>query len=237
MESMAQAFETLKREWQAFYATVAKPGECLFCGGARLWWNGTRQRTASVLVDGQVVHVDAVACRLVKCGEAQCSRSWTLRPPGLAPQRHYQLCVVAQGASTYLFGPDATQDEVAASLGCARRTLGRWLGWLAEIASPADLLRHLVDASDAPEIPPVPQVTALVRKAGTASRRAVLESAARVLCLLEALGQALSLPPPGLRAVVELVLAGRSGLTSGRAPRILDFARRQLDLSAGTLPV
>lgn len=237
MESMTQAIEALKREWQAFNATVAKPVRCIFCGGARLWWNGWRRRTASVLVDGRVAHVEEVTCRLVKCGLSSCGRSWTLRPPGLAPQRHYQLCVVAQAASSYLFDPDAAQEQVAASLGCARRSVGRWLGWLAGIATPADLLRHLVEASDTPEIPPMHEVAALARKASSAARRQVLESAAGVLCLLEALGQAHRLPPPGLRAVVELVLAGRSRATTDRVPRILEFARRHLDLAGGTLPM
>lgn len=235
MESMAQAIEALKREWQAFYAVVAKPGQCMYCGAASLWWNGWRHRTASVLVDGRVVHVEEVACRLVKCGNAQCGRSWTLRPPGLAPQRHYQLCVVAQAASSYLFDPAASRERVAVSLGCARRTLGRWLEWLAGIAAPADLVRHVVEASETAEIPHMPEVAALAQKAGSGARRQILVNAARVLCLLEALGHALSLPPPGLRAVVELVLAGRSGVTTGRSPRILDFARRHLGAVGRTL--
>ena len=234
---MAQGVETLKQEWQAFYANAAKPACCIFCRGSHVWWNGWRQRTASVVIDEQIVHVDAVACRLVKCGDPQCSRSWTLRPPGLAPQRHYQLCVVARAASSYLFDRTATQEQIAGSTGCARRTIHRWLGWLAGIASPEDLQRHLLEASDVPEIPPMQEVAALARKAHTAARRAVLESAARVLCLLEALGQALYLPPPGLQAVVERVLAGRSHVTTDHSPRILDFARRHLGLAGGTLPM
>jgi hypothetical protein len=237
VESMTQSIEALKWEWQAFYATVAKPARCIFCGGTRLWWNGWRHRTASVLVDGRVVHVEEVACRLVKCGLASCGRSWTLRPPGLAPQRHYQLGVVAQAASSYLFDPDATQEQVAVALGCARRTVRRWLGWLAGIASASDLLRHLVEASDVPEIPPLQEVAALAQKACTAARRQVLESAARVLCLLEALGHALCLPPPGLQTVLELVLGGRYRATTDHRPRILEFARRHLDLGGGTLPM
>ena len=237
MESMTEAIEVLKREWQAFYVQAAKPTCCIFCGGSRLWWNGWRQRTASVLIDEQVVHLDAVACRLVKCGNPPCGRCWTLRPPGLAPQRHYQLCVVARAASSYLFDPAATQEQIAASTGCARRTIRRWLGWLAGVASPADLLRHLLEASDVPEIPPMREVADLTRKAPTPLRSAVLEGAARVLCLLEALGQALYLPPPGLQAVVERVLAGRYRQSTDHAPRILEFARRHLGLAGGTLPM
>lgn len=233
---MAQEVETLKQEWETFYANAAKPAACIFCDGSPVWWNGWRQRTASVLIDEQVVHVDAVACRLVKCGDSHCGRSWTLRPPGLAPQRHYQLCVVARAASTYLFDPAATEDQIAGSTGCARRTIRRWLGWLAGIASPEDLLRHLLEASDVPQAP-LQEVAALERKAGSAARRAVLESAARVLGLLEALGQALGLRPPGLQAVVERVLAGRSRVTTDQSPRILEFARRHLGLAGGTLPM
>ena len=235
MQEISQAAEALKRRWKVFYDNVAKPARCMVCSGSRIWWNGSRRRSASVLVEGEVVYVDEVTCRLVQCGHPQCGKCWALRPPGLAPHRHYQLDVVADAVGSYLFDPEASQDHVASSIGCARRTVGRWIGWVAEIADPADLLRHLVDASGIAELPAMREVAASGRKGQTTARRSLLHLAAQVLCVLEALAQALCLPPPGLQAVVEAVLADRSGATTYHAPRIREFARRHLGLLGGTL--
>ncbi|MEJ2389053.1 MAG: hypothetical protein P8Y27_17615 [Chromatiaceae bacterium] len=235
MQPIAQAAETLKRQWSEFYNNVAKPPRCIYCGGSHISWNGSRCRCASALVDGQVVFVDEFRCRLVECGD--CGKSWTLRPPGLAPHRHFQLDVVAGAVGTYLFDPEATQKQVAASVGCDRRTVGRWLGWLAAVADPGDLARHLADASGVPELPRVPEVAALGRKASTAARQSLLKIAALILCLLEALAHALCFPPPGLQSVVGAVLAEGARATTYRAPRIHEFARRHLDLPGGTLPM
>ena len=237
MESVSQTVEVLKHEWQGFYDQAAKPQRCIFCGGARIWWNGWRQRTASLLVGERVVYVDQVACRLVKCGTPGCRKSWTLRPPGLAPQRHYQLCVVAQALSAYLFDPAATLEQVARATGCARRSVGRWIAWVAGLAPAGELLRHLVAASDVPQLPSLPEVASLALRARDNARRSILRGAAQVLCLLEALGQALGFSPPGLRAVVEAVVDGRYQATTYARPRILAFARRHLPLVAGTLPM
>lgn len=235
MESISQEAEVLKDQWKAFYDTAEKPVRCLFCSQSRIWWNGWRHRSASVLVGDQIVHLDEVACRLVKCAHPGCGKSWTLRPPGLAPQRHYQLDVVAQALGSYLFDPETTQDHVARSIGCVRRSIGRWMAWLAGIADPADLLRHLLDASDTPQVPSLREVAALARKAPTTAKRSILRRGAEVLGLLEALASALTFPPPGLQTVVEAVICDRYRATTFKAPQILDFARRHLHLAGGTL--
>jgi len=237
VESVSQTVEVLKHEWRGFYDQAAKPRRCIFCGGTRLWWNGWRHRTASLLIGEQVVYVDEVACRLVKCGTPGCNKSWTLRPPGLAPQRHYQLCVVAQALSAYLFDPAATLEQVARATGCARRSVGRWITWVAGIATAGELLRHLVAAGGTARVPSLPEVASLALRARDCAHRLILRGAAQVLCLLEALGQALSFSPPGLRAVVEAVVDGRYQATTYARPRILAFARRHLPLVAGTLPM
>lgn len=237
MDSVTVMVAALKDEWQGFYERAAKPRRCIFCGGTRLWWNGWRHRTASLLIGEQVVYVDRVACRLVKCGTPGCSKSWTLRPPGLAPQRHYQLCVVAQALSAYLFDPQATLGQVARATGCARRSVGRWITWVAGIAPAGELLRHLVAASGTPQLPSLPEVASLALRARTCAHRSILRGAAQVLCLLEALGQALGFSPPGLRAIVEAVVDGRYQVTTYARPRILAFARRHLPLVVGTLPM
>ena len=237
MASIVQEVEALVRQWKGFYDKAAKPGNCQFCGGTRIWWNGWRRRTASVLVGDQVVYVDEVACRLVKCGHAGCRKSWTLRPPGLLPQRHYQLCVVAAALSTYLFDPEASLEQVAGSIGCARRTIGRWITWVAGIALPGELLRHLVEASGVTQLPCLPEVAALARKAQGAVQHSLLQRSAQVLGLCETLGQALGMSPPGLRGVVEAVVGNRYRATTLHRPRLLEFARRQPGLVAGTLPM
>ena len=65
---------------------VERPTQCIHCADRRIWWNGTRKRSASVLIDGRVAHLRAVVCARVKC--AGCLVSWTLRPPGLLPHKH-----------------------------------------------------------------------------------------------------------------------------------------------------
>jgi len=237
VKSISEVAEALKRQWKGFYDKVAKPRRCIFCGGSRIWWNGWRHRTASVRVEERVVYVNEVACRLVKCATPGCRKSWTLRPPGLLPQRHFQLCVVAHALGSYLFDPEASQQQVADAIGCDRRSVGRWLVWAAGIATAADLLSHLVDASGVTEVPSMPEVAAEARKAQSAARRAILRCGAQVLSLLEALGHALCLPPPGLRAVVEAVVADRYRATTLGRPRLLEFARRPLGLLGVTLPM
>jgi hypothetical protein len=144
----------------------------------------------------------------------------------MLPRRHFQACVVAQATSQYLFDADVVQERVAAAHGCARRTLGRWLGYVAHVAAPADLERQLCVASEAPVLVKTPAVAAVARKALTVARRAVLSLSALCLVLFEALGAALRLPPPGLGAVLQLALADRDRVTTYAAPVIPDLARR-----------
>ena len=117
--------EELQRRWARFAERLERPACCLFCGHLRVLWNGWRQRSASVWWRGEVRHLPRVLCRRVRC--QQCRRSWTLRPPGLMPHRHYQLSVLAQALGRYLFEPAMSQARVAQQMGCARRTVGRWL--------------------------------------------------------------------------------------------------------------
>lgn len=221
-----EAVQDLKQRWRRFFGTSPKPAGCIFCPGSVVWWNGARMRSASVLLDGVVVYIADVLCRRVKCGNPECGRSWTLRPAGLTPQRHFQLCVVAKGTSRYLFDEKTSLSQVARECSCHRHTVGRWLGWEAGIARPADLQRHIAEASDVPVTVKIPPVAGLARKAVNAASRTMLKTAAQVLCLMEALGAAVGLEPPGLRSVVEAVLANRYRVTTYASPSIPDFGRR-----------
>ena len=211
----------LKQDFAAFALGVECPSDCVFCDGTRVTFDGWRWRSASVLVDDEVVFLDGV-----QCATPGCRRSWTLRPPGLLPRRHFQAGLVAHATSGYLFDAAASQAQIAAEHTCSRRSLGRWLGYVGQVAAPADLERHLCAASDAPVLVQTPPVAAVARKATTVAGRARLTRAALCLVLFEALGAALHLPPPGFGAVLQLALADRDRVTTYARPAIPVLARR-----------
>jgi hypothetical protein len=187
----------------------------------------------SVLAGGRVAELFGVRCRRVKC--ATCEKSWTLRPPGLAPRRQFQLCVVARATTRYLFGDRASLSKTAAGHGCSPRTLARWLQWIAGLASPAALQRLLVVLLAVPLLVRLRDVVGLARKATTSTRRRRLTRAAHVLVLLEALGRAIGCEPPGLRGVLERVVAGRDRVTTDARPLVPEFAARQTGHGLGTI--
>ncbi|HEY3358359.1 MAG TPA: hypothetical protein VGQ83_34240 [Polyangia bacterium] len=218
------AASKLKEELAAFAVAAPLPPTCVFCGATHVTYDGWRHRSLSLLVAGHPVYLDSIPCRRVRC--AGCDHGWTLRPPGVLPRRHFQACVVAQATSQYLFDAAAAQEHVATAHGCSRRTLGRWLGYVGQVAAPADLERHVCAASEAPVLVQTPAVAALARKAASPPARARLTLAALCLVLFEALGAAWHLPPPGFGAVLQLALAERDRVTTYAAPAIPVLARR-----------
>jgi hypothetical protein len=148
-----------------------------------------------------------------------------VRPPGISPNRHYQLCVVAHAVSDYLFGEKSTQAKVAQEHDCSERTVGRWLRWVGAVAEPATLQREILEAADEPILSALPKVASIARKARMAVRRQIVTRAAQILSLMEALGTALGLEPPGLRGVVERVLHDRATIATYARPLIPEFAR------------
>jgi hypothetical protein len=224
---IAEATEQLKQRWKQFAEKAKKPAQCIFCAGLKVWWNGKRERSASLLVDGVVIYLAEVVCRRVKCGRADCGKSWTLRPPGLFPQRHYQLCVTAQGLSHYLYEPAGSLEKVAQACTCSERTVARWVNWTALVADPQGLERKVLEALGHPVLAPLRSISARFARFCCRQRQNVLARAGQVLCLLEALGQARGYEPPGLRSVLSAVVAGRYRLTTYRAPVLPDFAWRQ----------
>jgi hypothetical protein len=229
------AARRLKDEWQRFFAKVSRPRRCSCCGAVRIHWNGSRPRKVTVLLEGTTVDLSGIVCRRVRC--ASCCRSWTLRPPGLAPRRQFQLCVVARAVSRYIFEPAASLSSTAAAHGCSPRTVGRWLTWVGGLASPAALQRRIVAVVGSPLLASSREVVDLSRKAPSAVRRRRLSLAAQVLVLLEALGQAIGAEPPGLRGVLERVIAGRDRVTTEARPRVPEFAARQTGRGLGTIPM
>lgn len=221
--SLTEAIDQLKQRWDRFFETVTRPLSCLFCKGGRILWNGSRLRSVSVRIEGRVHHLAGIRCCRVKCKD--CRKSWALRPPGLAPHRHYQLCVVASATSAYLFDPKATQAAIALEHQCSERTVGRWLRWISTAAEPTVLQLKVLEAAGEPILASDRDVANLARKARDAARREILPRAARVLAGFEALGVAMGMEPPGLRGILERFLGNRTGIATYQRPLIPEFAR------------
>lgn len=218
--------DALKKRWHEFAETVGRPDGCPICN-ARVWWDGTRTRTASVRLSGKTVHIGGICCRRARCADDGCSHRWCLFPPGLGPRRHFQACVVSEAVQEYLFAPDASQESTAERYECSRRTLGRWVGWLAGLAEPAVIQERILVAQDEPVLAPLRAVTSLFRKTCSEVARKLLETAALVLAHLEALAMARGLEPPGLRSVLETVAPVGARRTTQSRPLLPEFARRR----------
>ena len=201
-----------------------KPARCVRCGGNRLSWKDKRLRSATVIKDGEPEYRTEIPTRRVLC--ADCNGSWTLQPSGLLPRKHYQPCVAAAAVSAYLFEPAASEQTVADRFGCSRRQIGRWLGWISGLATPAELQAQVAAVAAVPLLPKLPEVEDLERKAPTAGRRQLLAVVATVLALLEVLGMALGLEPPGLRGVLLHHSAGWRPVAPYGAPALPILARR-----------
>jgi hypothetical protein len=199
--------ERLRRSFERYYHEVQRPAECIFCDGEKIWWNGARQRSATGLVDDRPVTVSSFPCRRVRC--ATCRKSWTLLPPGLVPGRHFDLAVGSAALSGYLFRPEESLESAATSAGLSPRTLGRFRDWVAGLVSPALLDGLIGKVSRAPILTRILPVADAKRKAKRDSeRRTVLDLAARVLCLTEALATAVGLAAPGLSSLLSRIFWG-----------------------------
>jgi hypothetical protein len=177
--------EKLMACFEAFAEDLERPRGCIQCSSADpVWWNGWRIRSVSLYSGDQMIYLPKVRLRLVRC--PRCRSSWTLWPPGLIPHRHYQPCVVSHALSQ-LLGSGASEEQVAAAVGCARQTVGRWLRWIATLAEPATLARRLLQATGEPVVPSLAWAQRHLEAVRDATRRALLERAAEVLTLLEAL--------------------------------------------------
>jgi transposase-like protein len=173
-------------------AAVSHRGRCALCGSLRVWRNGIRRRTASMLDGERTVFVDDVPTRRLRCGD--CGSRWSHVPEGLTGRVHYQACVVARAVSRTVLDGAAPRAEIAHDHGCHRRTLGRWVARVAAIADPARLGRILLAAAGAPVLPALP----VSRPSRSARLVALGTRAVVVLALLEALASLHGLEPPAL---------------------------------------
>ena len=210
------------RKWNEIGRKAPRPQVCPRCGSrSRQWWNGWQYRTASVREEGRTVHLPQVLQRRTRC--SACLRSRLLRPAGLLPNKHFQPCVIASAVSQHVHGGDSL-EKVAATHGCSPRQAGRWMPWTAAVADPAVLAARIVETVDAVILPAVREIAPRLRALRNEVRRLVLERAAQVLALMEALASALGLEPPGLRSVVERFLNGRTDVGTYRRPIIPELA-------------
>ena len=64
----------------------ARPPHCVFCEGARVWFNGWRLVWITLLVEGQPQRpAEGLPLQRVRCARRECGHSWTLRPPWTCP--------------------------------------------------------------------------------------------------------------------------------------------------------
>lgn len=141
--------------------------------------------------DGATARVEKWLAR-AKC--RACRTSFTCYPDELYPRRQYQLDVVAQVVAAQSLG-ERSAPAAARAIGASPTSARRWVGWVAELMDPGELLRMTVKVD-----PTAPAGSGISRHVGEGVRA----RAARVLDALEQLGAAL------LRSGV--TLAQRSGL-------------------------
>ncbi len=220
--NLHQAVGEIKEQWDRFFETVERPCSCIYCQGPRIYWNGQRERTASILIEEEVVYLTDILCKRVKC--AGCKKSWTLRPPGLMPRRHYQLCVVGHGTIKFLFEPHETLTSIAYEHRCCRRTVGRWLNWIAGIAEYSDLIRRLHSVSKEAVLSAGLKISEMIGRTLNTGKE-VYRRTVQNFCILEALGEAYGYEPPGFRGMIEITISNRDRLTTYHRPFIPELAR------------
>jgi hypothetical protein len=198
-----------------WYAAVSYRGHCPSCSSSRVWRNGIRHRTLTMLDGEQPVFVGDVPVRRLVCGD--CDARWSHLPEGLSVRVHYQACVVSRAVTRAVLD-DVPRAEIARDHGCHRRTLVRWIARVAALAEPARLARVLLAAAEAPVLPALPAS----RPSRSARLVALGTRAVAVLALLEALASWHGLAPPALTHARWLVPAdASSAVTVGgaRSPR------------------
>jgi hypothetical protein len=107
---------------------------------------------------------------------------------------------------------------------CSRRTVGRWLNWIAEIADPLDLIHRLFSLCKEAALVTEFKISEMIRKAVNRGKK-VFQRTANNFYLLEALGKAYGYEPPGFRGVIETAIANRDRITTYRCPFIPELAR------------
>jgi len=177
---------------------VARPAQCVFCDGERVWFNGWRQILVTLLVDGQPHRLaDWLPLQRVRCAQPPCRRSWTLRPPWLYPHRSLEPDLAETAALTYLADAQATYRSVAQRVGCSWGTVWLWVGWLASLVTPAAALARVARLAPHGAVPALlPRTVAAATRARSRRRADAVLRAYQVVVALSMLHRAQPEPPP-----------------------------------------
>ncbi|MBI4701336.1 MAG: hypothetical protein HY744_09285 [Deltaproteobacteria bacterium] len=136
--------------------------------------------------------------RRARCSDRSCSAgSWTVYEPGGYPHRRFLLSVIAFAVAAMALDERATLTTVARECDCDRRSVGRWVHWVARLAAPAELSRGCarLDPDGLPP-PATPRTADPVSRAGV-----VIGLLDRLADLLRGRGVALE-SGPGLAALL-----------------------------------
>ena len=158
-----------------------RPPPCRQCH-ASAWWNGWRIvfPTVATLVAGIVEQWELPLAK-AKC--SSCKHGFTCYPPGIYPQRRYELDVVADVAAQMALG-GAGARRAAATAHATASSARRWVAWVAALARPRDLLAAAARLD--------PDAHAGAGLAAVLAATTARTAAARVLAALEHLGSALA---------------------------------------------
>ena len=176
----------------------ARPPHCVFCEGARVWFNGWRLVWITLLVEGQPQRpAEGLPLQRVRCARRECGHSWTLRPPWLYPHRSLEPDVAEAAALFYLLDPAATYVSVAPAFQCSWVTVWRWVGWVAALATPGALLARVARVAPRGAVPALlPRAVPAAARARSPERARRVFQAAQVLAALTHLHRAQPEPPP-----------------------------------------
>lgn len=167
--------------------------------GRPAWWNGTRLIKRVVFVLAAALRWgEQFVRRRARCSDRSCSAgSWTVYEPGGYPRRMFLLSVVAFAVAAMAISEGTTLTAVARECACDRRSVGRWVRWVAGLAAPAELSRWCARVDpDGLRPPATPRTVDPVARAG-----AVVGLLDRLADLLRGRGVALE-SGPGLAALL-----------------------------------
>lgn len=177
---------------------AGRPGPCPVCGRPT-WWNGTRVVKRVVFIVNAAVHCleNFVRCR-VRCSDRSCpAGSWTIYEPSGYPHRVFLLSLIAFAVAG-LSADVATKIRVARKFGCDRRSVGRWVRWVAGLGDAKEMAQVCLRV-DPDGLPPPAAAPATADPVGKAvSMIALLD---RLADLLRGHGVRLE-PGPGLAAIL-----------------------------------
>jgi hypothetical protein len=122
----------------------------------------------------------------------------------------------------FLDDPRETLTSVAKVHCCSRRTVGRWLHWIAGIAQPSDLLHRLSHVFKKAALSSLFKVYEIFKKA---PNKIIFKGTAKNFCFLQALGTAYGYGPQGFRGPIETAIADRDRISTYRYPFIPELAR------------